>query len=133
MKKRPISVTIAGVLLLLVGSVSMLSMISLLFRPGMLEEIFRAGGSYLSVSISIFAGLLIATCGIFVFRRKNWARWLFLIWSIPSFLIGLVRSHFAPISVSPGVFTLIIGLLLTIGARGWFTTTEKPAPDEKSA
>jgi hypothetical protein len=71
MSKRPVTVTIIGWLLVVVGAVG----VALLLWQVKPSQLFQ------NENVWIFlVRLLAVVCGIFMLRGSNWARWLSLAW-----------------------------------------------------
>ena len=102
MNKRPISVTLIGVLFLLTGLVGVVyHATEFNTRDPMRAEFFW-----------ILAVRLLAIVGaVFLFRAQNWARWLLVVWM--AFHVVLSSFH------SPSKL-IVHGLLLTIIAYALF-------------
>ena len=120
MLKRPISVSIAGGLMILVGAGSLLGMALLLSRSDMRDAMMRSGATFVGYAVSFLAIFITLTCGVCVFFRQRWARWLFLGWSAFSILYSLANGAFSARMLPSIVFVAVIGLLLTVGAGNYF-------------
>jgi hypothetical protein len=115
MIKRPYEVTVVSLLLIAIGIVSIAANASALKPP----QAFEAG------NIAILAlRLLGILCGVFMLMRRDWARWLALVWIAFHAVIGFLNS------MGKGIFhALIFGLiglaLLRPDVSDWFRN--KPA------
>jgi hypothetical protein len=123
MRKRPASVTFIS-WFFLVGSVCALIMGFVASNnPIVLAEMLKSpipvplqfGMMYLGAAVSM-------TSGIFMLRGKNWARFLYIIWSAIGFLISLVTAP-AKLMLIPSliVYGVIVFFLLRPKANAFFS------------
>lgn len=83
MERRPITVVIVGLLFILAGGLGIAYHIKDLSQPGL----------KLSEVIWVFIVRLVAIiCGVLLFLRTDWARWLAVIWLIYHVIIGALHS-----------------------------------------
>src|SRR5690349_13952048 len=120
MNKRPVSVAIAGSLMLLVGVGSLAGMLILLSRSDLKDSMTRSGATTASYAISFLGIVITLSSGICVFLRQNWARWLFMGWSVFSLLLSSTAGGFSARMLPSTVFVVVVGLLLTVGVGDYF-------------
>src|SRR5580658_10557018 len=108
--KRPVAVTVVGVLFILVGVVSTVM--------HMLE--FRAHPPTWAMAVGICAvGVMGVVAGLYLLQGENWARWLALLWM--EFHVAI--SVFEPIGVlvfHAALFVFFAYILLGREARAYF-------------
>lgn len=74
----------------------------------------------------MYAGLLITlACGIAMLKRQNWARLLYVGWSITGFIIGIATSPMKAMMI-PGIiiFFIFAFFLFRPKANEYFKATE---------
>jgi hypothetical protein len=108
--KRPITVTIIAILLLLAGAVSLI---------GDAVQFKALASTHLLVMI-VSVQLLAIVAGIFLLRRSNWARMLAVSWM--AFHVGISIGHpLAPLLVHMAFLLLLAWFLyFAADARAWF-------------
>ena len=109
MKERPTSVTVIAWFLIVMGVISIISSIISLFNPNpMVEEIMSRSPlpvpiqqllSYAGIAVSIVSGM-------YMLDGVNWARFLYVIWSVIGILISIITL--------PNLIFIIPGLVLLI-------------------
>ncbi len=110
MKKRPIAVTIIGCLLVVVGAAGF----TYRFRELGPHNALHGG------NIWILAVELVAlVCGIFLLRRKNWARWLALAWIGFHVAFSFLNS-WRQVTVHGAIFLLFAYFLFRPDAQAYF-------------
>lgn len=105
MNSRPVSVTVIAWILIAINALSLLSTL-FLFKSPAAQELMAKNPLPLSVQYTmLFAGLLIGVvCGIFMLKGANWARLLYVGWSVVGFGVNLVTS--------PGKLLLLPGIVI---------------------
>jgi hypothetical protein len=76
--------------------------------------------------LMMYIGLLIMiVCGIAMLKRQNWARLLYVIWSIIGFVIGITTSPMKAAMI-PGIVIFLIAafFLFRSKANAFFAGTE---------
>lgn len=97
MERRPITVVIVGLLFILAGCLGIAFHVKDFSQPN----------SKLSELIWVFVVRLTALmCGILLFFRVDWARWLAIIWLLYHVIIGALHSKTE--------MTMHIGLLIVV-------------------
>ena len=109
MKERPTSVTVIAWFLIVMGVISIISSIISLFNPNpMVEEIMSRNPlpvpiqqllSYVGIAVSIVSGM-------YMLDGANWARFLYVIWSVIGILISIITL--------PNLIFIIPGLVLLV-------------------
>jgi hypothetical protein len=107
--KRPLPLTIVGVLFLCVGAGSL--------ARGVAR--FPGDGDALDLALVAASALLAAGGGAFVLRRRAWARWLCAAWLAAHVALGLAHTGTA-LAVHAALFVAITFLLFRPGATAWF-------------
>lgn len=115
MNKRPFEVTVVSLLLIAIGIASIALNASALKPPQAFEP-----GNLAILGVRLL-GIL---CGVFMFQRHNWARWLGLAWIAFHAVIGFLNSMGQGI-VHALIFGMIGIALLQPGVNAWFRN--KPA------
>lgn len=113
MNKRPTSVTVIAWILIVIAPLSALTITFSLQNPTARELMAR---SPIPMPIQIamsYAGLLVTfVCGIAFLKGQNWARYLYVGWSVVGFIVGFATSPMK-FSMIPGfVFVLVIAFFL---------------------
>jgi hypothetical protein len=123
MRSRPLSVTVAAILLVL---------LSLTNFPGVYWFLFP--GAEEPPAFFLYLGYVVGVVGIVVavglWMMKRWSFWLTIVVSVLNFLLGLPGVLFAPgaalkavIAVTEIVTVLIIVLVMLPGSRRAFAAT----------
>ena len=116
--KRSIGVTAFGLVAILLGA---------LVAAGPIRELLTYELN-LYVALGISAGMLLMVSGVFILRRRSWARWLFLGLMGGNTVLGLQGVYYGvPLAVVPGVewiywpAFLLLSLLPFVVAVYYFT------------
>lgn len=131
-KKRPVSVTVAACLVLLIG---ILTLILTLLPTSEWQEKVGAMASQVGVSSYVVTGWIIVKsvvrliCGVGMMLRQNWSRWLFLIFGclvilLTGFVFGFENVNILNIVL----YGILFWLLTTSQASEYF----KPGISEPS-
>ncbi|MBN1548002.1 MAG: hypothetical protein JW902_15225 [Syntrophaceae bacterium] len=90
MKKRPLSLTIIGWLLIIMGISSIFATSAYLKNPEVIEAMAQSPLPLSLQHAMLALGVMIMTgCGIGILKGKNWARMLYLGWGLFSILVSL--------------------------------------------
>lgn len=127
--RRPLSISIIAVLLVLYGLVTLVPKVVLLLSPEVYRNTADLTGAMTSggfirlgfafhVVYSFLASLITVVAGVFLWRGRNWARWLALAWMALS--LGLVFLLLGPVTS----FYIKIPLFLVMA---YFLTTRRAA------
>ncbi len=80
MNRRPLSVTIVGCIFLAIG---------ILASASHATELRRTGHVQYDVLWALLVNLVAIVCGVYLLRRRNWARWLAVAWLAFHVIISL--------------------------------------------
>jgi len=129
MAKRPLYVTLICWLLILVVGLNLVTTLYTLSRPELLEPVMNLRKLSPIPIVVQFVILTIDLCvmlasGIVMLRRRNWARWLFVLWIGFSSLLGLLTVPYK-MTVIPGLVCYLVAVLLLFlpGANRYFNAT----------
>ena len=108
MIERPKSVTVVCWILIAMGGISLVTS-TFSFNNPVAQELMSKSLIPISIQyIMMFVGLLITlVCGIAMLKGQNWARLLYIGWSIIGFTIGIATSPMKAMMI-PGIFIFII-------------------------
>jgi hypothetical protein len=116
-RKRPLSVTVIGLLFVLVGAVGV----------GYHAREFRAPGPFQYDLIWITLVRLLATVGgLYLLRGSNWARWLLVAWL--AFHVVLSAFHSVPEAIMHAVLLAIISFFLFLPRASVYMRGARAAP-----
>ncbi|MFC1885371.1 hypothetical protein ACFL2O_11455 [Thermodesulfobacteriota bacterium] len=108
MGQRPISVTIVAWALIVIAVISLLVSPFSLRNPAAKQMMNRSPLPIVLQYTLMFLGLFITLLsGIAILKGKNWARFLYIIWGVISFGIGITISPVKP-ALIPGVVIFIV-------------------------
>jgi hypothetical protein len=126
MKHRPTSITVISWILIIMGGISLITSTISLNNP-MAKELMSRSIMPISIQyLMIYAGLLIMiVCGIAMLKGQNWARLLYVIWSIIGFVIGIATSPMKAAMI-PGIAIFLIAVFFLFRAKAnvYFAGTE---------
>ncbi len=121
--QRPTSVTVIGWILLVLGAIGFLGLLCSLGNP-MARQAMAASPVPFPVQIALSAvGLGVSiVSGFFLLKGANWARFLYIVWSVAGFAFSLATSP-AKLMLVPGIaiFLVIAAFLLAPKASAYFT------------
>jgi hypothetical protein len=131
MPKRPTSVTVIGWILIVLGALGVLGM-SFSLANSAARQAMALNPMPIPVQFALaFAGLGVSiVSGAFILRGANWARWLYLGWSVFGFAVSLATSP-SKLMLLPSllVFAIIALFLLLPKANAYFVPAPGAAPD----
>jgi hypothetical protein len=119
MRKRPLSITVVGLLFLITGVVTFGFH---LWRAWVWRGSTR-GEIHSDVLLILSVSLLALVAGVFMLLGSNWARWLALAWLAFHVVISALNSWQQTV-MHTLLFALIAWLLLRPEAAGWFAPHE---------
>ena len=126
MIERPKSITVVGWIIIVMGGLNIISSI-LSFNSQITQELMAKSPIPISMQyIMLYAGLLISVgCGIAILKRQNWARLLYVGWSLVGVIVGLATSPMKMMLI-PGViiFLIFTFFLFRPNANEYFRATE---------
>jgi len=130
MRKRPLSLTVIGWMLIVMGIFSMFATSANLKNPKVIEYMSQSPLP-LSLQYAILAlGVMIMTIsGLGILKGKNWARLLYAGWGLFSFLMSLVIGTMQA-SMLPGliIFLIIAYFLFRPDAHAYFSPPNNDGP-----
>ncbi|MBU0683598.1 MAG: hypothetical protein ABIH85_05950 [Candidatus Omnitrophota bacterium] len=94
MEKRPTSITIIAWFLIVIGAISVWTALTFLNNPMVKELMIQQSQMPLSLQYAMMYVSLAVTIlsGIGMLKRCGWARILYIVWGICSFLVGFATS-----------------------------------------
>lgn len=108
MNKRPTSITVVCWVLIALAGVSIISSVFSFNNPVTRELMSKSPIPVNIQYLIMFAGLVITlVCGIAMLKGRNWARLLYVGWSVTAFIIGLATSPMKAMLI-PGLIIFII-------------------------
>lgn len=63
---------------------------------------------------TLCSALVTSTCGIFMLKGRNWARWVYVVWSI--LVLAYALTEVRPILLAPGAIMMAAFAFLLFGA-----------------
>lgn len=121
--KRPTSVTVIAWILIVMSSLSLVTSV-LTFNNPMVKEVMAQSPLPLSIQFAMmYVGLFVTlVSGIAMLMGRNWARFLYVGWSVIGFIVGLLTSPMKAAMI-PGivVFAVIAFFLFRPKATAFFT------------
>jgi uncharacterized membrane protein YagU involved in acid resistance len=123
MKKQPTSITVIAWILIVIGVISLITTTIGLNNPMVKEVMSRSSIPIPAQYIMNYVGLLITLIsGIAMLKGKNWARLLYVIYSIISIVIGFATSPMKAALVSGCIiFLVVVFFLFRPKAKNYFT------------
>ena len=113
MKKRPTSITVIAWILIVMAGISLITSAFYLNNPTARELMSRNPIPIPVQYLMTYVGLLVTLiCGIAMLKGRNWARLLYVIWSIIGFVIGIATSPMKAAMIPGFVVFLIIAFFL---------------------
>ena len=117
MKKRPIAVTVVAILLALAAAAGLTGdfMNSQSLSANHFESVWIAAVNVLGIIAAVF-----------VFRGRNWARWLAIAWMAFHVIISFLNA-WQQVVMHGLILVLFACILFRQDARAYFRTTRSPA------
>lgn len=108
MGERPKSITVIAWFLIVTGAISIFTSLTGLNNP-MVKELMAKSPLPISLQyIMLFVGLAVTiTSGIGMLKGQGWARFLYVVWGVSGFLVGLVTSPMK-VAMIPGLVVFAI-------------------------
>ena len=126
MNQRPKSITVLCWILIIMGAISLVTS-TVSFNNPITKELMAKSPIPVNIQYAMmYVGLLVTLLsGVAMLKRQNWARLLYVSWSIIGFIIGIATSPMKAAMV-PGliVFLVIIFFLFRPKANEYFKATE---------
>ena len=124
MGKRPTSITVIAWILIITGGISLITSTVSLKNNLMVKEIMIRTPMPIPVQYAMmYIGLLVSiVSGIGMLKKQNWARFLYIIWGIIGFLVGLF-TYPMKIALIPCLlfFVIIVFFSFSPGANEYFS------------
>ena len=123
MEKRPTSMTVIGVLLIIFALFGLYGMVMAGSNPMMTQMLTQMHMSLLMYQAYTAVGLVVSLlCAYGIFKGLPWSRVLYLLWGIIGLVVGMYISPIKAALVLSLVFLVIIcGFLWTNTANDWFS------------
>lgn len=128
MKKPPTSISVISWIFIVFGGINLISTTTMTNNPLAQEMMSRIpipiavqfAQVYIGIAISIISGIL-------MLKGYNWARYLYVIWSLIGFVIQIATSP-VKVMLIPGflIFLLVTFFLFRPNANAFFAPTEEP-------
>lgn len=122
MNQRPVSITVISWILIVIGTISLISTTAMLNNAAVLELMAKSPLPIPVQHALSYAGLLVTmVCGIAMLKGKNWARLLYVIWGVIGFVIGIATAPMKAAMI-PGfvIFAVIVFFLFRPKATAFF-------------
>ena len=111
--KRPKSVSIISWLLIIASIISLVSTVASYGNPIAHELMAQSPIPIPLQYVMTFVGLtLMLVCGIMMLKAKNWARNLYVAWSVFGLIIGVITSPIKAMMIPGAVFLGIVAFFL---------------------
>ncbi|MFC1539362.1 hypothetical protein ACFL6H_08055 [Candidatus Latescibacterota bacterium] len=128
MKKRPTSLTVIAWIMIIMSGISLISSTVSLMNPNpMLKEIMERNPIPIPIQLllSYLQSLAIIVTGIAILKGKNWARFLYIIWSAIGFILFIPASPIK-IFIIPHlvIFLIVVFILFRSPANNYFKGME---------
>jgi hypothetical protein len=108
MNKRPTSVTVVCWIMIVLSGISLITSTMTMDDPTAKELMSRSPIPITIQYIMMYAAILVMLIsGIAMLRGQNWARFLYVIWSVIGFAIGLATSPMKLVMI-PGIVVFIV-------------------------
>jgi hypothetical protein len=133
MSPRPDSITVIGWLLIVFGAFGVLGILLMaaLWDNPLMHQIVAWIHAPVPVQLAVgVSGMIIRpACGIGLLLRQNWARFLYLGWSVLAFAYVIITSPYTPLLLIPPVLAtlVIVYFLFRPVATQYFTGKETHA------
>ena len=126
MQDRPTSVTIVGWVLIVLGGLGAIGLLMAWNSPQAQQIMALSPLPPIVQQLLGFAGVVISLiCGLGVLQRKNWARWLYVIWNVASIGLALFTSPAQSLLLlSVAMVAVIAFFLFWKPANAWFGGSE---------
>ncbi len=134
MKERPTSITVIAWILIVMGVIALIASSISLNNP-MTKDIMGRSPIPIPVQyVMMYAGLLVQlVSGIAMLKGQNWARFLYVIWSIIGLVVGFATSPMkTAIIPSVVIFLIIAFFLFRPAANEYFSGAEVKSDAESN-
>lgn len=127
MTKRPTSISVISWILIVIGAVSLITTTAMINNPTV-RDLMAKSSMPISVQYAMsYLGLLVTiVSGAGMLKGRNWARYLYVIWSLVGFVIGIATSPMKAAMI-PGflVFLVVAFFLFRPKATAFFVPHEE--------
>ena len=127
MKKRPTSISVIAWILIVMGGISLITTTAMINNPVARDMMAKNTMPIPVQYIMGYVGLFIMiVSGIALLKGQNWARFLYVIWSLIGFVIGIATSPMKAAMI-PGfvVFLIVAFFLFRPKASAFFASSEE--------
>lgn len=113
MKNRPTSISVIAWFLIVMGGISLITTTVMINNP-MMNDVMSKSSIPIPIQHAMsYLGLLIMiVSGIAMLKGCNWARFLYIIWNIIGFFVGIATSPMKAAMIPGFVFFLVIAFFL---------------------
>lgn len=133
MQKRPILITIVAWLFIITAGISAITTTAMSNHPMVLEAMSKNPLPFPVQWAMAYAGMLIMIVSGFAFLKgRNWARYLYLIWSLAGFAIGFAISPMKMTMVPGFVFFVVVVTLLFLPRSNAYFSQPKADNDAQA-
>ena len=106
--------------MILAGVTAFSALVVPIVKPGLKGGTTDSGVTMPAYVISFSSVFITLISGIFILRGHNWARWLYINWSIFSIMYAAANVGLSARLLPSVIFVLVMGLLITVGAGNYF-------------
>lgn len=113
MNKRPTSITVISWILIVMGGISLIATTAMINNPTV-HDMMAKNPMPIPVQYAMsYIGLLVMiVSGVAMLKGMNWARYLYVIWSLVGFVIGIATSPMKAAMIPGFVVFLVIAFFL---------------------
>lgn len=113
MKKRPTSVTVVAWILIAIGAISGISTTVMINNPMMVDLMSKSPMPIpIQWAIAYMGFLILIVSGVAILKGRNWARFLYVTWSIIGIVVSVATSPLKTPMIPGVVFFLVITFFL---------------------
>ena len=134
MTARPVSVTAISwiqIVFIIIGAIGLL-MTFLFFDNPMMQDAFAKNHAPVWVQLTMSSVSLVITlaCAIGFLMRQNWARYVFVVWSVIGIVYTFVVTAISTWILIPGLILPVVTVVIVFlpNANRYFTGKDDPAP-----
>jgi len=113
MTKRPTSITVISWILIVTGGISLITTTAMINNPAV-QDMMAKNPIPIPVQYAMsYIGLLVMiVSGVAMLKGMNWARYLYVIWNLVGFVIGIATSPMKAAMIPSLVVFLVIAFFL---------------------
>ena len=113
MNKRPTFISVISWILIVIGGISLIMTTAMINNPTVLDMMAKSPMPIpLQYTISYFGLMVMIISGVAMLKGKNWARYLYVIWSLVRFVIGIATSPMKAVMIPGFVVFLVVAFFL---------------------